>query len=58
MSKKQIWALVLIGLCAVVLVWNRGAVSVDLVFTTVTAMKGLVFLGCIAVGVIIGILLR
>lgn len=59
MSSKQIWALVLIGLCAVVLVLNsRGSISVNLIVTSVAAAKPLVLLAFISVGVLIGILFK
>ena len=58
MTKKHIWALVLIGLAAVVLILNRGKVSVDLLVCTVDGIKSLVFLGFIAFGVLIGILFK
>ena len=58
MSKNHKWALVLIGLAVMVLIFNRGKVSVDLVVTTVNGIKALVFLGFIAFGVLIGVLFK
>jgi len=58
MARKQIWALVLIGLAAVVLIINRGRVSVDLIVTSVSAAKSVVLLASIALGVVIGILFK
>jgi hypothetical protein len=58
MNKKLLCALVLILLCVVVLIFNRGDVDVDLVFTSVDGLKSLVFLAFIAVGVAIGVLLK
>ncbi len=60
MPKKMMAALAILLLTALVLVFNtKGAdISVHLVFTTVTAIKSIVFLGFIAVGVAIGLLLK
>ena len=58
MSKKQIFALVLIGLCAIVFIVNRGNVSVHVLVTQINAMKSLVFLAFTAIGVAIGVLLK
>lgn len=58
MTKKLIIALILIGLCVVVLVMNRGSVDVNLVITSVNGIKSLVFLAFTAVGVAIGVLLK
>lgn len=49
------------GLMAVVCVVNRSiadGVSVDLLMTTVKMSKSMLMLGCTAVGVIIGVLLK
>ncbi len=62
MSKKVIYAFIILGLTALVLVFNSMGtgrnVTVDLIFTTVTAIKSLVFLGFIVVGVLIGVLVK
>ena len=58
MSKKQIFALVLIGLCAIIFILNRGSVSVHVLVTQINAMKSLVFLAFTAIGVAIGVLLK
>jgi uncharacterized integral membrane protein len=62
MSKSKIVALVLIGLIALILILNKGfltgSVSVNLIFTTVSAAKSLVLLGAVALGVVIGILFK
>ena len=60
MPKKMIAALAILLLTALVLVFNtKGSdIPVHLVFTTVTAIKSIVFLGFIAVGVAIGLLLK
>lgn len=60
MTKKHIWALVLIGLCAIVLILNtRGSkVSVNLIVDTFSAVRSLVFLAFIAIGVVIGVLFK
>lgn len=66
MNKKVMYAFVILGLTALVLIynslssnWGTGRnVSVDLIFTTVTAIKSLIFLGFIVLGVIIGVLIK
>ncbi|MCX6998598.1 MAG: hypothetical protein NTV49_16320 [Kiritimatiellaeota bacterium] len=64
MSKKMLIALVLMGLCALVLVINTRStildreVSVYLLVTTVTMLKSLAFLLFLSVGVAIGVLLH
>jgi hypothetical protein len=61
MNKKMIYALVLIGLSVVVLLVNMGGmdrISIDLIFTTVKAAKSMLLLAAIALGVVIGVLLK
>lgn len=58
MQRKLIYALILIGAAAVVLILNRGSISVNLVFTQIKALTSLVFLGFIIIGVVIGLLLK
>ena len=58
MSKKHIWALVLIGFCAVVLIMTRGSVEVCLIVKSIKAATSFVLLGAISVGVVIGILFK
>ncbi|NLB59498.1 MAG: hypothetical protein GX806_00210 [Lentisphaerae bacterium] len=62
MNKKIMTALILLGLVALVLVYNaidaNRVISVSLLFTTVKALKSLIFLAFIAVGVLIGLLIK
>jgi len=58
MSKKMIWALVLIAAVVVIAILNRGNMSINVVFTEVKAMRSLVLLGFSAVGIVIGLLLK
>lgn len=62
MDTKKIVALVLIGFIALVLILNKGfltgSVSVNLIVTSVSAAKSIVLLGAVALGVVIGILLK
>ncbi len=59
MSKRLIWALVLIGLTVVVLLFNTdGKVSVELVNYTIRYSRAVVYLGFTVVGVVIGLLLK
>ena len=58
MSKKLLWALILIVLTVLVLLFNRGSVDVNLLIGKISAMKALVFLGFTGLGVVIGCLLK
>jgi len=58
MTKQVIWALVIIAVVVLVLIFNRGNVDVDLIVTKISALKSLVFLGFVGIGVAIGILLK
>ncbi len=60
MNKKMFAALAILLLTALVLVFNTKGmnISVNLIFTTVSAIKSIVFLGFIAIGVAIGLLLK
>jgi len=58
MTKKLLIALILIGLSVIVLVMNRGTVDVNLIVTSVSGIKSLVFFAFTALGVIIGVLLK
>ena len=59
MTKKLLWALVLIGLTVIVLLMNgRGSASVNLLVADVSAARSLVYLGFTAIGVASGVLLK
>ena len=61
MSKSKIFALVLIGLCALILLTNVGMwddVSVKLLFGKLELGLSYVLLGTLSVGVLIGILFK
>lgn len=58
MSKKLLYALVVIALSVIVLIFNRGSVSVNLLFAEISALKSVVFLVFIGIGVAIGVLLK
>lgn len=51
----------MLGLMAVLCVINRSladGVSVDVLFTTLKMSKSMLMLGCTAVGVVVGVLLK
>lgn len=58
MNRNTIWALVILAVVVVILIVNRGSVSVDLLLTTITLQKSFAFLGFTAVGVLVGVLLK
>ncbi len=48
----------MIALCVIVLIFNRGTVSVNLLICDISALKSLAFLAFIGIGVTIGVLLK
>lgn len=58
MSQNVKYALIIIALSVIILVVNRGEVSVDLIITKVKVMGSFAYLGFISLGVIIGMLLK
>lgn len=58
MNKGLLWAMLILVLAVLVLIFNKGSVSVDLIFTSVSGLKSLVFLAFISVGVAIGVLIK
>jgi uncharacterized integral membrane protein len=58
MNKRVIWALILIVLSILVLIFNRQEIEVNFLITEIKAMASLILLFFIGVGVVIGVLLR
>ena len=58
MSKKLIYALVLIGLAVVVMLLTKGTARVNLIVDVISAPTSMVLLGSLSVGVVIGLLLK
>ena len=60
MSRKVIYALLLIALVVIILILNagKGSISLNIIFTEFNAAKSLVLLGFTAIGVVIGVLLK
>ena len=58
MNRNVLIALILIALSVIVLVFSRDQVTVSLVFYQFRALASLVYLGFIALGVVIGVLLK
>jgi uncharacterized integral membrane protein len=58
MSKRLLYALLLIGLMVILLVLNKGNVSVNLIVTTVKMSAAFAYLAFAALGIAIGILLK
>lgn len=62
MNKRVVYALLLVAVSVLVLIWNtRGTgsrISIDLIFTTVSALKSVVFFAFMCVGLVIGVLLK
>jgi uncharacterized integral membrane protein len=58
MNKKMLYALILMGLTVLVLIFNRQDATVDLIFDELKAMSSLIYLGFTTIGVVIGVLLK
>lgn len=58
MNKRLLYALAIIGITVVVLLFNDGKTTVDLILTEIKTLKSMIFLAFAAIGVIIGVLLR
>ena len=58
MSRGKLYALIMIALTVVVLLFNRHGVKVNLLFTDIHGMAALVYLFFIGLGVTIGLLLK
>jgi hypothetical protein len=58
MSKRLIYALILIAATMVVLLFNRDPISVNLLVDHVRPMAALVYLFFVGLGVVIGVLLK
>ena len=58
MSKRVIWALVIIAAAVIVLIFNRHGAKVNFIVDEIYGMASLVYLFFIAVGVVIGVLLK
>ena len=63
MNKKILWAFLLLGLTMLVLVFNSygsggGRITLHLIFTSISALKSLIFFAFIVVGVLIGVLIK
>ena len=58
MNKRVIWALVLIVVMILVLIFNRQTIEVNFLIREIKAMASLILLFFIAIGVVIGVLLR
>ncbi len=58
MNKKMLYALILMGLTVLVLIFNRQDATVDLIFDELDAMSSLIYLGFTTIGVVIGVLLK
>ena len=58
MSKKLLWALILICLTVIVLIFQRGSLGLDLRFTEISMAKPLGLFLFTVIGVIIGVLLK
>jgi hypothetical protein len=58
MNKKVLYALLIIALLVIVLIFNRGTVNINLLVDDVTPLKSLAFLAFTGIGVAIGVLLK
>jgi len=58
MNKKVLYALLIIALLVIVLIFNRGTVNINLLVGDVSPLKSLAFLAFTGIGVAIGFLLK
>ncbi len=59
MTKKVLWALILIFIVVVVLIMNtRGSSSINLIVGEIKAMSSIVYLCFVGIGVVIGVLIK
>jgi len=58
MSKGRVIALLVVAVLVVILLFTKGSVDVNLLFTTITPRASLAFLSFTTTGVIVGILLK
>ena len=58
MKKSLLWAMLILVVSVLILIFNRGSVSVNLLVCDISAMKSIVFLAFISVGVAIGVLIK
>lgn len=59
MNKGLLWAMLILLISVLILIFNKGGnVTVNLLFCDISAMKSIVFLAFISVGVAIGVLIK
>lgn len=58
MNKGVLWAMLILVVAILILIFNKGSVSVNLLVCDISAMKSIVFLGFISIGVAIGLLIK
>jgi len=59
MNKSLLWALLILVLVVLILIFNHsGRVDVNLIVTDITALKSIVFLAFVSIGVAIGVLIK
>ena len=59
MNKKVVYALVILGLAVLVMIFNRrGSVTVNVGFRDIDAARAIVFFAFTAVGVTVGLLIK
>lgn len=59
MTKKVLWALILIFVVVIILIMNtRGSSSINLIVGEIKATSSIIYLCFVGVGVVIGILLK
>jgi hypothetical protein len=58
MSKKIIWALIVLAVCIVIFIFNRRDLEVNLLVTTVKTTGGLVLFVFTGLGILVGLLLK
>jgi len=58
MGKNVVWALVILTVCIILFIFNKGTVSLDLLFMKIEVLKSLLLFVFMGLGVVVGLLLR
>lgn len=58
MNKRLMWALILICVTVIILLFNQDKAEINLLLTEIKTLKSLLFLAFTVIGVIIGFLVR
>ena len=58
MSKKMLFALILMALAAIIMIMNRGSVTINVLGLAIHTIQSFAILAFVAIGVAIGVMLK